>query len=311
MGWNSDFEQSSLNHTDPNPWLVLYLDRSLPIHDRAKRALLAGHNTWSRRLLLPLVRPLARLSIVLVQLLRLLIPERWHSSWVLHRTIYWGLRYFVRADANYLILRHFNIGTELLQFIADNVGGVAISSTRPLRPRKLEDLLDDTFLIHDLNIYNFIGELSQQLADQGREIQPPASLDFSAISDGDFDLEPGGRYATSVLDLQTAIELYTPLYALFLSDHDFWRASNSLQLDETISIYIGKLLNDPTALSLVSNRHPMVPHTTLQAGFRLMLHGLDAEILHGYLRELKRAGRQQVAQEPAPAERREQGVAEA
>ncbi|WP_334079141.1 DUF6999 family protein [Microbulbifer sp. M83] len=308
MGWKSDFEQSNLNHSDPNPWLVLYLDRSLPIHDGAKRALLAGHNTWSRRLLLPVVRPLARLSIVLVQLLRLLIPERWHSSRILHRTIYWGLRYFVRADANYLILRHFNIGTELLQFIADNVGGVEIGSTRPLRPRELADLLDDAFLVHDLNIYNFIGDLNSQLAEQGREILPATELDFSAISDGDFDLEPGGQYATSVLDLQTAIELYTPLYALFLSDHDFWRASNSLQLDETISIYIGKLLNDSTALSLVNNRHPMVPHTTLQAGFRLMLHGLDAEILHGYLRQLKRAG-QSGAAEQVSDEGREHAVA--
>ena len=34
----------------------------------------------------------------------------------------------------------------------------------------------------------------------------------------------------NVLDLQTAIEIYTPLFALFLSDHDFWRSSNSLQL---------------------------------------------------------------------------------
>ena len=27
----------------------------------------------------------------------------------------------------------------------------------------------------------------------------------------------------------TAIEIYTPLFAPFLWDHDFWRSSNSLQ----------------------------------------------------------------------------------
>lgn len=287
MGWKSDFENERIDRRDPNPWLALYLDRSLPIHEPAKKALLAGNNTWSRRLLLPVVRPLARLSIVLVQLLRIVVPERWNSSRLLHKTIYWGLKYFVRRDANYLILRHFHIGTELLKFIADNIDGVSIESTRPLRPKNLRDLLDDTFLIHDLNIYNFIAELNEQLRRDNRDIAAAGQLDFSAISDGEFDLEPGGEHATNVLDLQTAIEMYTPLYALFLSDHDFWRASNSLQLDETISIYIGKLLNDGMALSLVSNRHPMVPNTTLQAGFRLMLHGLDAELLHGYLRKLK------------------------
>lgn len=289
MSWNSDFENERIDRRDPNPWLALYLDRSLPIHEPAKKALLAGNNTWSRRLLLPVVRPLARLSIVLVQLLRIVIPERWNSSRLLHKTIYWGLKYFVRRDANYLILRHFHIGTELLQFIADNIDDIRIDSTRPLRPQRLRDLLDDTFLIHDLNIYNFIAELNEQLRRDNRDIVAVDDLDFSAITDGEFDLEPGGDHVTNVLDLQTAIEMYTPLYALFLSDHDFWRASNSLQLDETVSIYIGKLLNDGMALSLVSNRHPMVPHTTLQAGFRLMLHGLDAELLHGYLRSLKRA----------------------
>ncbi|WP_250461559.1 DUF6999 family protein [Microbulbifer litoralis] len=304
MSWNSDFENERIDRRDPNPWLALYLDRSLPIHEPAKKALLAGNNTWSRRLLLPVVRPLARLSIVLVQLLRIVIPERWNSSRLLHRTIYWGLKYFVRRDANYLILRHFHIGTELLQFIADNIDGIRIDSTRPLRPQRLRDLLDDTFLIHDLNIYNFIAELNTQLRRDNRDIVAVDDLDFSAITDGEFDLEPGGNHITNLLDLQTAIEMYTPLYALFLSDHDFWRASNSLQLDETVSIYIGKLLNDGMALSLVSNRHPMVPHTTLQAGFRLMLHGLDAELLHGYLRRLKSASRysgeaQQQVPEPA------------
>lgn len=289
MSWKSDFETENVDRRDPNPWLALYLDRSLPIHEPAKKALLAGNNTWSRRLLLPLVRPLARLSIVLVQLLRIVIPERWNSSRLLHKTIYWGLKYFVRRDANYLILRHFHIGTELLRFIAGNIDGIRIESTQPLRPRNLEDLLQDTFLIHDLNIYNFVAELNQQLRNQGREIIAAEKLNLDAITDAEFDLDPGRDHITNVIDLQTAIEMYTPLYALFLSDHDFWRASNSLQLDETISIYIGKLLDDGAAMSLVSNRHPMVPHSTLQAGFRLMLHGLDAELLHGYLRSLKAA----------------------
>jgi hypothetical protein len=31
----------------------------------------------------------------------------------------------------------------------------------------------------------------------------------------------------------------------------------------------------------------MVPESTLRAGFRLMLHGLATEVLHGFLCELK------------------------
>ena len=78
----------------------------------------------------------------------------------------------------------------------------------------------------------------------------------------------------NVLDLQTAIEIYTPLFALFLSDHDFRRLSNSLQLDETIARYVGWLFDREEIVGLVNNKHPMVALSTMEAGFRLMLHGL-------------------------------------
>lgn len=287
MSWQADFDQQIINIKDPNPWLALYLDASLPLHDESKRALLRGHNSRSRRMFLPLVRPFAKLMIVGVKLLRFFIPEWLSSSKLLHQLIYWGLKFFVTSDSNYLILRHFIIGTEILNFIADNAG-VDITSTQPLRPTCLEDLKNDTFLIHDLNIYNFIIELNQILQTEHRTIQAPDRLNFDAITDGEFELNTGRQGWSNFVDLQSAIEVYTPVYALFLSDHDFWRATNSLQLDETIAIYISKLLNDPMALSLVNNRHPCIPLITLHAGFRLMLHGMDAEILHGYLRQQKR-----------------------
>jgi hypothetical protein len=92
---------------------------------------------------------------------------------------------------------------------------------------------------------------------------------------------------TNVLDVETAIELFTPLYALFLTDGDFWRASNSLQLDETIGLYVATILGTPEHLLLVNNKHPLVPESTLRAGHRLVLHGLSSEMLHTILRAKK------------------------
>jgi hypothetical protein len=198
------------------------------------------------------------------------------------------MKLFVSRDANELILRHFNIGTENLQFIAKNAR-IQIDSTIALRPKTLEDLLDNTFLIHDLNIYNFIIELNDKLiANKQFFVETPEKLDFSSISlDQNFDIQPLPDRWHNFLDLQTAIELYTPLYALFLTDADFWRASNSLQLDQSIALYIAKLLGKPELASLVNNRHPMIPDFILSAGYRLMLHGHDAELLHGTLRRMK------------------------
>ena len=94
---------------------------------------------------------------------------------------------------------------------------------------------------------------------------------------------------TNIVDLESAIELYTPMYQLLLSDRAFWRSSISLQLDETIALYVARLLGVPTIVALANNKHPLVPLTTLRAGFRLVLHGLSTELLHALLVQAKLA----------------------
>ena len=53
-------------------------------------------------------------------------------------------------------------------------------------------------------------------------------------------------------------------------------------------MYVARIIDDPLPLSLVNNRHPLLPHSTLKAGFRLNLHGLATEMLHQHLVQLKR-----------------------
>jgi hypothetical protein len=77
------------------------------------------------------------------------------------------------------------------------------------------------------------------------------------------------------------------LFGVFLSNEAFERASNSLQLDETMAVYIAKMLDKQFIMGLVNNKHPMVPFSTLEAGFRLMLHGLDAENLYGFIKYIR------------------------
>jgi hypothetical protein len=250
----------------------------------------------SRQYFLPLVRPFARLAIALIQVLKIFTPRFMASSWLLHRMIYWGLRLFVSPDSNTLILRHMHCGTEILQFIKDNVRGAEVVG-RPLRPTKLADVKDDLFLNHDLNLFNFIIELNKDIQKKGLKLEAPARPDFSAITDGDFGIEVMPDGPLNLVDLETAIEIYTPLYQLLLSDGDFWRASHSLQFDETIAMYICALMGNPHQLAMVTNRHPLIPLSTLRSGFRLVLHGLSAETLHAMLVRCKRA---QAAGEPVP-----------
>jgi hypothetical protein len=277
---------STFDPANPDPWLALDLDQSLPIMKVAKDALLTCNRSRSRRWLFPVMRPSIFAFFLAVKLLRLFLPGRLNLNELLHRLIYWGLKNFCSPETNTLILRHFHIGTELLAFVKANAGSVEID-TVPLKPRTLAELKDNVFLQHDLNIYNFIIQLNISLRSQGRDLERVIRPDFSMISDGEFDLAPLPRGPLNFIDVQTAIESYTPLYALCLPRSDFIRAANSLQLDEVMAIYIAKIIGTDYHMAFVKNGHPLVQLSTLEAGYRLMMHGLDVEALYGWLRMLK------------------------
>ncbi len=279
---------------DPDPWLAMELDQSLPFAPIAKTALMKDMGSPSRQWLLPFVRPVARLMIVFVQIFRAISPSVPVAPRFLHRLIAWGMKRFLSPEANLLILRHFHLGSEILGFIADNATPGFRPKLEPMKPRRIADVRDNLFLKHDLNIYNFLIQLNQELKERDTVLAKRDRLDFSAISD-EIELEPLPRGRLNKIDLQTAIELYTPLYGFLLTDRDFWRAANSLQLDETIGLYAARLTGEEKHLALINNRHPMVPFSTLSAGFRLVLHGLATEVLHGFLRELKNKQRQDQA----------------
>ena len=280
----------SYNHdfNDPDPWLALELDKSTFIEEKVKKSLMDSNRSWSRRIILPILRPLARLSIILIQIIRIFLPNSLTSSKALHYFISFGMKYFIKPEANYLIFRHFHIGSQILKFLGDNIENISIKS-HPLKPEKIEDFKDNLFVQHDLNIYNFIIQVNEQLKENNTDIKTLdiKKIDFSAIKDFDSNIEELPDKWHNFLDLQSAIEIYTPAFALLLSDTDFWRASNSLQLDETIAVYTAKIFGESFIVSMVNNKHPMVPLSTMEAGFRLMIHGLDAENLYGFIKHMK------------------------
>ena len=281
------FLQAEFDPRDPNPWLALYLDQSTPLPDHVKKAWLADSETPSRQFLLPFVRPVARTLIVLIQVVKVVVPRNWAASKLLHWILATGLKYCVRPEANWLVLRHFHMGAQILEFIAAN-SPVKVE-TSPLKPMTLDEFKDELFLKHDLNLFNFVIRLGKALRDANQKLVPVEKPDFSMIHEPEVTLQSMPRGMLNGIDLQTAIEMFTPTYQLFLTDNDFWRASNSLQLDETIGLYVATILNSPQHLVLLNNKHPLVPMSTLRAGYRLVLHGLSTEMLHALLMDLKKA----------------------
>ena len=280
-----DFITQAHDPRDPNPWLAMYLDHSTPIDDAVKRAWLADSSSRSRQFVLPFVRPLARTMIVLIQVIKVFLPRKLAFSRAMHRLLAWGMENFISPEANWLILRHFHLGSQVLGFIASNAP-VEVP-VNPLQPGAISDVREDMFLVHDLNLYNFIIRLNQNLQAAGRELEYVAQPDLSMIHQPGLRLEDMPRRRRNFLDLQSSIELFTPIYQALLTDSDFWRATNSLQLDETIGLYVATLLDAREHLILLNNRHPLIPMSTLRAGFRLTLHGLSTEMLHAFLMRLQ------------------------
>ena len=280
------FKNMPHDRNDPNPFLAIFMDQSIPFNEEAKAAYLKDCSSKSRQFLLPLLRPFARMMIILLQIYKIIVPKALTSSRLLHRVLHFGMKTFVSPSANFMILRHFYLGSEVLGFIRDNVPGVQIEMN-PLKPTCLEPVKDDLFLIHDLNLYNFVINLNRELQGKGIEVKKQETLNFGSITSSPLPIEQMPNRWTNFMDLTTAIECFTPVYQMFLTDNDFWRATNSLQLDETIGILASKIIGNNERLALINNKHPMVPLTTLKAGFRLVLHGLATEQLHALLVELK------------------------
>ena len=282
----NELDISKHDSRDPNPWLAMYLDSSIPINEKTKQALMRDNNSKSARYLLPFVQVWSKITMFFIHILKFIFPKLFNSSKLLHRILAWGLKTWVSPDANLLIFRHFHAGSDILAFIVANIEGVETKSS-PLRPKNFEEVKDDLFLLHDLNLYNFVINLNSELKSKNLIIKEKKDLDLSMITEDQFDHIEFPNKWTNIFDLRSAIELFTPFYQLFLTANDFVRASNSLQLDETIAIYTAQILGTPGHLGLVNNKHPMVPVTTYSAAYRLVLHGLATETLHEILVNLK------------------------
>ena len=171
MKQEPEFLAKAHDPLDPSPWLALYLDRSTPLPDKVKKAWLTDSSSSSRQYLLPLGR-CARLHRADTggQDLRAEALVAFEAA-ASHPGL--GPEALLAAEANWLILRHFHLGAQILAFIAAN-SPVPVSTT-PLEAREIDDLKDELFVKHDLNLFNFVIRLNTALREAGVEMRPSGS----------------------------------------------------------------------------------------------------------------------------------------
>jgi len=271
---------------------AVMVDNSLPI-DRAAVEL------WVRDMHNPLrwtVRPILQLLFAFLlhitwALKRLPLPQ-FRAHRFLQWMICWFCRNFVSPEANLLILRHFATESNILNFLRDN-SGAHDAPPRPdvppleLYPRKIDDLLEHTFVRHDQELFRMFRELGTW--DEPAGPKSAGELDWTHWRPIDLDPQTLPRRFTQRLDFETSHALFMCLFCFLLTAEEYRDSINGFNLDQSMAIRIGKLIGDPTLTEYVYNKYPLYLVGPWNLAQRFLMHGFFTEHLYERLEQLRRS----------------------
>lgn len=205
------------------------------------------------------------------------------------RLCVWFLHRFVSPTAGTLLVRHFLVETNLLNFLVRNTGISGVPEVR-LRPTSLTQLGDRAVIDHDLNVYDVLTALG------AGPWRTPGALDFSMLLIEPID--PGRRVRRWLnLDIQTALCLMNIPFALCLTRREYQTAVHSLRLDESVLALLADLTGDETFLRWRPGTIVVRADSSLDVPRAVYEHAVICEYAHAHLARL---GRRQAA-EHSPA----------
>ena len=95
------------------------------------------------------------------------------------------------------------------------------------------------------------------------------------------------RRKTQVLDFETSHALFMCLFCLLLTAEEYRDSINGFNLDHSLAIRIGKIIDDPTLTDYVYNKYPLYPVGPGNLAQRFLMHGFFTEHLHARLERLR------------------------
>ena len=266
--------------SDPSMWEAIYADPSIPLEKPLIRMIINDQRRVSRRWLYPYARFLSRVLVAVLSLVKRVAPGRWMTLTTMDALCLWFLRRFVAPDAVELLIRHFVIETNLVNFIIRNTQ----TSMEPvtLRPTTLQGLGDNAVVEHDDNVYDVLISLEKVRVDA------PDQLDFRQLDVPPLDPERRRRRWVN-LDIQTALCLMNIPFCIALDLEEFRRAIHSLRFDDSFLEILAVVTDDDTfkhwkmgGLSLWMDTNVDVPQLVYR-------HALVCEYAHARLVTIARA----------------------
>jgi len=277
----------------PTVWMAILADPTVPFDRDTLTHVLADQRRRSRRWLYPVVRPLSRLAVGLIRIGKRLLPLDFAAHSTMDRLCVWFLRRFVSPAAGALLIRHFIVETNLLNFVVRNAAPPGVAEVT-LRPTTLPELGNRAVIEHDLNVYDVLIGLGLGLGlgvgggvGGGPAPVGPHELDYSMLTVPPIDASAGTRRFLR-LDIQTALCLMNVPFALCLTDAEYQRAVHSLRLDESLLTILADLTGDAAFLRWRPGTSVVRVDSVTDVPRAVYEHALACEYAHEYLRLLAR-----------------------
>lgn len=281
---------------EPSLWQVMAVDPAIPIDPATLQLVISDQRRRSRALLYPWLRVASRVAVTLIIGVKRVAPSRFSAHATMDRLCLWFLRRFVSPTAVTLLIRHFIVETNLLNFCVRNAGTPGLSEAT-LRPVTLADLGNRAVIEHDLNVYRVLLALGQAAATPAATpVAAPAArpaprphpdrLDFTMLDIPAIDPEPATRRILS-LDIQTALCLMNIPFALCLTPAQYRRAVHSMRLDTSLLHVLATITGDATFLGWRPASLPVRVDSNVDVPQAVYEHALICEYAHARLRQLR------------------------
>jgi hypothetical protein len=268
--------------TEPSVWTAILADPTVPFDRDTLALVIADQRRPSRRWLYPWVRPASRLAVGLIRIVKRIVPVPFSAHSTMDKLCVRFLRRFVSPVAGVLLIRHFVVETNLLNFVVRNAGLSDVDEVT-LRPTTLAELGNEAVIEHDLNVYQLLIRLGHN-----GPLVPPGMLDFGMLAVPPIDASPHERRFLR-LDIQTALCLMNIPFALCLTEDEYRRAVHSLRLDESLLTVLAELTGDPTFLRWRPGTAVVRVDSGLDVPRAVYEHAVICEYAHERLRHLAAA----------------------
>jgi Family of unknown function (DUF6999) len=272
-------------------WDVMAADSSIPMDPETLRLVIRDQRRRSRAVLYPWIRVLSRFAVTLIVAVRRACLPRFSAHATMDRLCLWFLRRFVSPDAVTLLIRHFVVETNLLNFCVRNSPHLlGPSADVTLRPTTLAGLGNRAVIEHDLNVYRVLLALGGDGRREGEAMaRAPglAGLDFSMLAIPPLDPEPRARRLLN-LDIQTALCLMNIPFAACLTPAEYRRAVHSLRLDASLLSILATLTGDPAFLAWRPAGLAVRVDSNVDVPARVYEHAVLCEYAHTRLGQLAR-----------------------